>query len=201
METTDENKNVPPDNGSKGSESSADKNWDAEKYPSWQKSIGKEYWGHEKLKDFTSMKDVMESIVNPQKKAPEKYDIGADSDYDDTLEAMRKADLSNDEAKEIYKAFSKHMPKKYTEESLKDGYGADWEQAESDFSKAVENIFADEKMRKEFNAIKNNPIVFEFARIVGKNLGDSPNLDISKQQIHKEKGSGDPFMDLLLKKM
>lgn len=201
METTDENKNVPLENGSEGSESSADKTWDAEKYPSWQKSIGKEYWGNEKLKDFNSMKDVMESIVNPQKKAPEKYDIGADSDYEDTFEAMKKADLSNDDAKEVYKAFAKHMPKKYTEESLKEGYGADWEQAESDFSKAVEKIFTNEKMKKEFKAIKNNPIVFEFARIVGRNLGDSPILDIGKEQIHDEKGTGDPFLNLLRKKI
>ena len=200
METTDENKNAPLNNGSEGSESSADKNWDGEKYPSWQKSIGKEYWGNEKLAQFTSMKDVMESIVNPKKKAPEKYD-GISEELNDVAELMKSADIGQEDAKKISDAISKHLPKKYTEESLKDGYGADWEQAERDFSKAVEKILTDEKMKKAFKEIKNNPVVFEFARIVGRNLGDSPNLDISKEQVHKDKGSGDPFLDLLRKKM
>lgn len=197
METTDEAKVVPPENGSNVEESSADKTWDSEKYPAWQKSIGKEYWGNEKLKDFGSMKDVMESIVNPKKKAPEKYDVGLDDDYSDVAEALRKADLDNDSAKEIVKAYSKHMPKKYTEESLKDEYGADWEEADKYVGKAVEEIFKDEKMRKAFKEIKNNPVVFEFARIVGKNLGDSPNLDLEQKEVHDKKGNDDPFLDLI----
>ena len=199
METTDENKNVPPDNGSEGSESSADKNWDAEKYPSWQKSIGKEYWGNEKLSKFSSMKDVMESIVNPQKKAPEKYE-GFSEEYSDLADVLKGADVGQEDANKINDVLKKHLPKNFTEESLKDGYGADFEQAEKDFSQAVEKIFADEKNRKEFLKLKNNPIVFEFARIVGKNLGDSPNLDVGKQQVHKDKGTGDPFMNLLMGK-
>lgn len=197
METTDKSKNVPPENGSDSSTSSAERTWDADKYPSWQKSIGKEYWGHERLAEFGSMKDVIESIVNPQVKAPEKYVLGLSDEFEDVHEAMRKADLSQDGAKEIAKAFSKHLPKKYTSEALKERYGADWEQAESDFGKAVGEILTDEKQRKTFEELKNNPIVFEFARIVGRNLGDSPNLDIGKQQVHKN-GSGDPFTDLLM---
>ena len=41
METTDKENVVPPENGSTNSESSAEKTWDSEKYPAWQKSIGK----------------------------------------------------------------------------------------------------------------------------------------------------------------
>jgi len=196
METTDKDVVVPPDNGSDTSESSADKNWDAEKYPSWQKSIGKEYWGNEKLSKFGSMKDVMESIVNPQKKAPEKYE-GISEEFNDLADALKNADVSQEDANKINDVLKKHLPKNYTEGTLKDEYGADFEQADKDFSQAVEKIFADEKNRKEFLKLKNNPIVFEFARIVGKNLGDSPNLDIGKQEVHKDNGTGDPFMDLL----
>lgn len=199
METTDDVKTVPPENGSEINESSADKTWDSEKYPAWQKSIGKEYWGNEKLKDFGSMKDVMESIVNPKKKAPEKYE-GISDELTDVADALKSADVGQDDAKKIADVLSKHLPKKYSEQSLKDSYGADWEQAESDFGKAVEKILSDENARKALNELKFNPSVFEFVRIVGKNLGDSPNLDIGKQQVQPKKGSSDPFMDLLLGK-
>ena len=196
METTDKDNVVPPENGSDVSESSADKTWDSEKYPAWQKSIGKEYWGNERLKGFASMKDVMESIVNPKSKAPERYE----GIQEGVEEAMRKADLSQDEAKGIADAYSKLIPKKHTEEELKDIYGADWEQAESDFSKAVGSVFTDKVMQGEMRKLMNDPVVFEFVRIVGKNLGDSPNLDIGRQQVTPKKGSGDPFLDLLMGK-
>lgn len=195
METTDETKVVPPENGSTETESSADKTWDAERYPSWQKSIGKEYWGNERLKDFGSMKDVMEFIVNPHKKAPERYE-GIQEGVED---AMRKADLSQDDAKGIAEAYSKLIPKKYTEEDLRDSYGADYEQAESDFSKAVGKILTDEKDRREIEKLKYNPFVFRFVSMVGSNIGDTANLDVGNRQVQKEKGSGDPYIDLLRK--
>ena len=195
METTDETKVVPPENGSTETESSADKTWDAERYPSWQKSIGKEYWGNERLKDFGSMKDVMEFIVNPQKRAPERYE-GIQEGVED---AMRKADLSQDDAKNIADAYSKLIPKKYTEESLKDAYGADWEQAERDFSKAVGRILTDEKDRKAFDRVKYDPVVFKFVSAVGRGIGESANLDVENRQVPKDKGSGDPYIDLLRK--
>ena len=194
METTDKDNVVPPENGSTSPESSADKTWDSEKYPAWQKSIGKEYWGNEKLKDFSSMKDVMESIVNPKKKAPEKYE-GFSEELNDVAEALKSADIAQDDAKKISDAISKHLPKKYTEEALKDSYGADFEQADKDFAKAVGNIFSDEKDRKAFNELKNNPILFKFVSTVGRKIGDSANLDIGKQYVPDKKGSGDPFED------
>ena len=194
METTEKDEVVPPENGSNGSDSSADKAWDGEKYPAWQKSIGKEYWGNEKLKDFGSMKDVIESIVNPKKKAPEKYE-GISEELSDVAETLKSADVGQEDAKKIADVLTKHLPKKYSEESLKESYGADWEQADKDFGKAVEKIFADEKDRKAFIELKNNPILFKFVNIVGKNLlGNSPNLDISNQQIPGRK-STDPFED------
>lgn len=197
METTDKDVTVPPENGSETTESSADRVWDGEKYPSWQKSIGKEYWGNEKLSQFGSMKEVMESIVNPKKKAPEKYE-GVSEELKDVAELMRKADLPQAEAKAIADAVAKHLPKKYTEEALKDIYGADYEQAEGNFSKAVEKMLENEEDRKAMRELKNNPVIFKFLGLVGKNLGDAPTLDLGKQQVTPKKGSGDPFMDLLL---
>ncbi len=199
METTDKDLNVPPENGSANSESSADRVWDGEKYPSWQKSIGKEYWGNEKLAGFASMKDVMESIVNPKKKAPETYE-GVSEELKDVAELMRKADLPQAEAKAIADAVAKHLPKKYTEEALKDIYGADWEQADKEFGRAVEKMLATEEDRKLFNELKNNPVVFRFAQTVGRNLGDAPTLGIGKQQVTPKKQSDDPFLNLLLNK-
>lgn len=191
METTEETKVVPPENGSTETESSADKTWDSEKYPAWQKQIGKEYWGNEKLAQFSSMKDVMESVINPKKKAPEKYE-GISDELSDVCNALRVADVGQEDAKKVAKAIEKLLPKKYTEESLKDAYGADWEQADKDFGKAVEKILTDEEDRKAFIELKNNPAIFKFVSIVGKNLGDSPNLGIGKPQIAK-KTSDDPF--------
>lgn len=198
METTDKEVNVPPENGSVNSESSADRTWDAEKYPSWQKSIGKEYWGNEKLSQFQSMKEVMESIVNPQKKAPEKYE-GVSDELSDVAEQMRKADIPQAEAKAIADAVVKHLPKKYSLDSLKDSYGSDWEQAESDFSKAIEKILPEGEYRKVVSEMKANPAVFEFVRIVGRNLGGTANLDVAHTGVEKSKGSGDPFTDLVAK--
>lgn len=197
METADENKVVPPENGSNGSETPAEKTWDAEKYPSWQKSIGKEYWGNEKLAKFGSMKDVMESIINPQKKAPEKYE-GLSDEFNDLADALKSADVGQDDAKKISDAVKKHLPKKYSEESLKDLYGADFEEADKNFGKAVEKILTDENDRKAFNEMKFNPVFFKFVSIVGRNLGNSANLDIEQKQIPKQ-SSGDPFTDLLRK--
>lgn len=194
METTDNEKLVPPENGSEISETSADKAWDGEKYPAWQKSIGKEYWGNEKLKDFATMKDVIESIVNPKKKAPEKYEGVAD----EVVEALRSADISQEDAKKISDAYSKLIPKKHSLESLKENYGADWEAVEKDFDKALNKIVGDEKTRKALKELEANPYVFEFARLVGMNLGDDPKLDIGKQNVHK-KGTGDPIMDAILR--
>ena len=198
METTDKENVVPPENGSTNSESSAEKTWDSEKYPAWQKSIGKEYWGNEKLKDFASMNDVMESIVNPKKKAPEKYE-GISEELSDVADVLKSADIGQDDAKKIADVLSKHLPKKYTEESLKEAYGADWEQAEKDFDRAVGKILTDEKERKAFNELKNNPILFKFVSSVGNKIGGSANLDVGKQEIPKKKGTGDPYMDLLMK--
>lgn len=199
METTDETKVVPPENGSTETNPSADKTWDSEKYPAWQKSIGKEYWGNEKLKGFSSMKDVMESIINPKKKAPEKYE-GISDELADMAEVFKAADIGQEDAKKISDVVAKHLPKKYTEESLKDAYGADWEQAEKDYSKAVEKILTNEKDRQAFNELKNNPLIFSFVRIVGRNIGDAPNLDLGKQIPHEEK-SKNPVRDILLKHM
>ena len=199
METTDKEIVAPSENGSTPQESSADKTWDSEKYPAWQKSIGKEYWGNEKLRDFASMRDVMESIVNPKKKAPEKYE-GISEELSDVCDALRNADVGQDDARMIADAISRHMPKKYTEEALKETYGADWEQAEKDFGKAVGKIFDNEDERKAFIELKNNPALFKFASIVGRNLGDSPNLGIGKPQVSPAK-SGDIIADLLTGKL
>ena len=199
METTEETKVVPPENGSTETETSADKTWDSEKYPAWQKSIGKEYWGNEKLKDFGSMKDVMESIVNPKKKAPEKYE-GISSELSDISDALRGADVGQEDAKKIVNAVKKHLPKKYTEEALKESYGADYDEADKNFGKAVEKIFDNEEDRKAFNEMKYNPALFKFVSIVGKNLGDSPNLGIGKPQV-KATSSNDIIGDLLMGKL
>ena len=193
METTDETKVVPPENGSTETESSADKTWDSEKYPAWQKQIGKEYWGNEKLAKFGSMKDVMESVINPKRKAPERYE-GISDELSDVCDVMMTADIGQDDAKRIADAIVRHLPKRYTEESLRESYGADWEQADKDFGKAVERILSDENDRKAFIELKNNPALFRFVSIVGRNLGDSPNLGIGKQQIAK-RTSDDPFED------
>ena len=198
METTEETKVTEPVPPSHETQSSAEVTWDASKYPSWQKSIGKEYWGNEKLKQFGSMKEVMESIVNPPKKAPEKYE-GFSEDLTDVETVLRDADICQDDAKKIADVLSKHLPKKYSEESLKDIYGADWEEADKYFGRAVEKILSDEKDRKAFRELKNNPVLFKFVSSVGEKIGDSPNLDIGKEQL-KGKDEGDPFMTRLLAK-
>lgn len=193
METTDNEKIVPPENGSENSETSADNAWNSEKYPAWQKSIGKEYWGNEKLQQFATMKDVIESIVNPKKKAPEKYE-GISDELSDVADVLKSADVGQDDAKKIADVLTKHLPKKYSLESLKENYGADFEQADKDFGKAVEAVFTEEKDRKAFSELKNNPVLFKFARIVGQNLGDSPVLDLGKNEMPKK--SSDPFNEL-----
>lgn len=199
MKTTEKDVIDPPENGSENVNPSADNAWDGEKYPSWQKSIGKEYWGNEKLNEFGSMKDVIESIVNPKKKAPEKYE-GFSDELSDVAEALKSADIGQEDAKKISDAISKHLPKKYTEEALKDVYGADWEQAEKDYRKAVDTFIANEKDRKMFDEMKNNPLLFSFVRVVGRKIGDSPNLDLGKQIPHEER-SKNPVKDILLKHM
>ena len=198
METTEETKVTEPVPPSQETQSSAEVTWDANKYPSWQKSIGKEYWGNEKLAKFGSMKEVMESIVNPQKKAPEKYE-GISDELADVAEILKDADVCQDDAKKIADVLSKHLPKKYTEEGLKDIYGADYEEADKYFGKAVEKMLSDEKDRKEFNKLKNNPVLFKFAKMVGQNIGDGPTLDIGKEQ-PSGSDEGDPFMTRLLAK-
>ena len=199
METTDKDKTVPPDNGSQSSESSADKTWEEGKHPSWQKSIKKEYWGNEKLSKYESLNDVIESVVNPVPKAPEKYELGLGEGFDDVEKVLKRADVSQENAKALADAFKGKLPKKYSHEALKENYGDDFEQAEKNFSKAVGKIFTDEKMKEAFLELKDNPAIFEFARIVGKNLGEEPNLGIGKEQAGKAQ-SGDPFMDRLLAK-
>ena len=64
----------------------------------------------------------MESIVNPQKKAPEKYE-GISDELADVAEILKDADVCQDDAKKIADVLSKHLPKKYTEEGLKDIQG------------------------------------------------------------------------------
>lgn len=198
MDPTDKENVVPPENGSNGSESSVDKTWDSEKYPAYQKSFPKKYWGHEAFNGIGSMDEMLDRFVNPKKKAPEKYE-GISEELSDVTDAFREADLSQDDAKKIADVLNKHLPKKYSEESLKELYGADWEQAELDYTKAVEKIISSDKDRKAFNEMKNNPVFFNFVSTVGKNLGDSPNLEIGKQTIHEKKGN--TVVDILLKHM
>ncbi len=199
METTDKENVVPPENGSATQESSADKTWDSEKYDAYQKSLPKKYWGHEALKDIHSMEEMAERVVNPIKKAPERYE-GISEELADVCDALRDADVGQDDAKRIADAFSRHMPKRYSEESLKEIYGADWEKAESDFGKAVEKIFDNEDERNAFRELKCNPALFKFASIVGRNLGDSPNLGIGRPQVTPSK-TGDVITDLLTGKL
>lgn len=199
MDPTDKENVAPPENGSNGSESSVDKTWDSEKYPAYQKSFPKKYWGHEAFNGINSMDEMLDRFVNPKKKAPEKYE-GISEELSDVAEALRSADVAQDDAKKIADALGKHLPKKYSEESLKESYGADWEQADKDYTKAVEKIIESDKDRKAFNELKNNPVFFNFVRIVGKNLGDSPNLEIGKQVIHEER-SKNPVKNILLKHM
>lgn len=200
METTDDVVKTEPDNSFDTPESSADKSWDSEKYPAWQKSIGKEYWGNEKLKDFGSMKDVMESIVNPKAKAPEKYDLKLDGDFSEVEKAFRDADLPQDKAEEIAKAFSSKLAKNYTLENLKDGYGADYEQADIYVGKAIEKLCnGNEKLTKAIEERKNDPAMFEVLRLVGQNLGEGTNLNLGRKDVKPEKkGTGDVFTDLIL---
>ena len=199
METTDKDTMVPPDNGSQNQASSADRTWEEGKHPSWQKSIKKEYWGNEKLSKYESLNDVIESVVNPVPKAPEKYELGLGEGFDDVESVLRKADVSQEDAKALADAIKGRLPKKYSHEALGEDYGADFEQAEKDFSKAVGKILTDEKVKGAFLELKDNPAVFEFARIVGKNLGEAPNLGIGKEQAGVKKDE-DPFISRLLAK-
>lgn len=196
METTDKENIVPPENGSDNSETSADKTWDSEKYPAYQKSFPKKYWGHKAFEGINSMDEMLDRFVNPRKKAPETYE-GID---ESVTEAMRAADLSQEDARKIAEAYSKLMPKRYTEESLKEVYGADWEQADKDYNRAVERIITDENDRKAFNAMRNNPLLFSFVRVVGRNIGDGPNLDTGKDIPHVEK-KGNTIAGILMKHM
>ena len=201
METTDKVE-VTAQDALTDAESSADKVWDSEKYEAYQKSFPKEYWGHEAFKDIHSMKEVAERIANPKTKAPEKYELGLGEGFDDVEKVLRKADVSQDDAKALADALKGKLPKRYTHDSLKEFYGADFEQAEKDFGKAVEAMLgSDEKAKGNFMKLMDNPTVFEFARLVGKNLGDSPNLDLGRQQVQPKKGSGDIITDLLTGKL
>jgi len=201
METTD-NVEVTEQDSLTNAESSADKVWDSEKYPSWQKNLPKAYWGDERLRGFDSLKDVIETVTNPKTKAPEKYELGLGEGFDDVEKVLRKADVSQDDAKALADALKGKLPKRYTHDSLKEFYGADFEQAEKDFGKAVEAMLgSDEKAKGNFMKLMDNPTVFEFARLVGRNLGDSPNLDLGRQQVQPKKGSGDVITDLLTGKL
>lgn len=203
METTDETKVIDSQNPSLETQPSADNSWDADKYPSWQKSIGKEYWGNPKLQQFDSMKSVIESIVNPKTNAPEKYELSvSEDDSKEIVEAFKKADVSQEDAKAIEDAFGKFIPKKKTLESIKETYGDDFEDADKFVSKAIEKVCGtNDDLKKALSdvSIKNDPAFFEFARIVGKNLGDNAQLDLSKQEVVPDKKSEDPFINLLMK--
>ena len=62
----------------------------------------------------------------------EKYDLGLSEDVGkDVEEALRKADISQENAKAISDAFGKHLAKSYSLDSIKDIYGADFEEADS----------------------------------------------------------------------
>jgi len=199
METTDKVE-VTAQDALTDVESSADKVWDSEKYPAWQKSLAKKYWGDERLNGVDGLSDLVERYINPKGKAPEKYELGLPEGYEDVDGLMRKADLSQDDAKAIADAFAKRFPKVHTHEALKEIYGDDFEKAESDFGKAVKTVIGeDRKTYDAFMKLRDNPAVFEVMRIVGKNLGDSAQLDVGKQEV-VAKTSGDPFLDLLLGK-
>ena len=200
METTD-NVEVTAQDALTNAESSADNvTWDSEKYDAYQKSLPKRYWGHEKLKDIHSTEELVERVINPKTKAPEKYELGLGDGFGDVESVLRKADVSQEDAKALADAIKGRLPKRYSHEALMENYGADFEQAEKDFGKAVGKVLADERMREAFLEFKDNPAIFEFARIVGKNLGDSPNLDVRKEQVAK-KGTGDVLTDLLTGKL
>ena len=198
METTDKVE-VTEQDSLTNAESSADKVWDSEKYKAYQKSLPKKYWGHKALDDINSMEEMAERIVNPKPKAPEKYELGLGEGFEDVENALRGADVSQEGAKAIADAFKGKLPKRYTHEALEENYGADFEQAEKDFGKAVGKILTDEKLKDAFLGLKDNPAVFEFARIVGKNLGEEPNLGIGKEQ-KAVRRDDDPFMSRLLAK-
>jgi len=199
MEPTDKTEVIEQDSLT-NEKSSEDKVWDSDKYPSWQKNLPKAYWGDEKLKGFESLKDVIEVVTNPKPNAPEKYELELGDGFEDVEKILRKADVSQENAKALADAIKGKLPKKYSHESLKEFYGDDFEQAEKDFSKAVEAMLgSDEKVKGNFIKLMDNPTVFEFARLVGKNLGDSPDLDLGKSQVSKKKGTGDPFTDLVRK--
>lgn len=202
METTFETNVTEPVTPSQETNNSADNSWESGKYPAWQKSIGKEYWGNPKLKDFSSMKDVIESIVNPKTNAPENYELGLDeAKSKEVSEVFKKADVSQDNAKAITDIFSKYIAKLPSVDSLKDLYGADYEEAESNVAKAISKVCGNnEKLMKAVSegAVRNNPAVFEFMKIVGQNLGSEANLDMPKSEVGK-KTYKDPIMEFLVK--
>lgn len=201
METTDDVVKTEPNNSFEANDSSADsKTWDSEKYPAYQKSFPKKYWGHEAFNGINSMDEMLDRFVNPKTKAPEKYDLKLEGDFSEVEKAFRDADLPQDKAEEIAKAFSSKLAKNYTLENLKDGYGADYEQADIYVGKAIEKLCnGNEELSKAIKERKNDPAMFEVLRLVGQNLGEGTNLNLGRKEVKPEKkGTGDVFTDLLL---
>ena len=159
--------------------------WD-DKYPKWQKMLPKEYWGDEKLAKYESLRAVIEDATNPKKpETPESYELkGIEGEIKNTLEeAYKGAGLSVENAEKITSVISKAIPKKDTEESLKDIVGlADYEVEKAFFESAVNKIckgnekIADALLKSD---LRYNPAVFNVLSLVGKNLGDGNFEDFS----------------------
>jgi len=159
--------------------------WD-DKYPKWQKMLPKEYWGDEKLAKYESLRAVIEDATNPKKpETPESYELkGIEGDVRKALEeAYKGACLSAENAEKITSAVSGAIPKKNTEESLKEIVGlADYEVEKAYFESAVNKVcggnqnIADALLKSD---LRYNPAVFNVLSLVGKNLGEGNFEDFS----------------------
>ena len=107
--------------------------------------------------------------------------------------------MSQESAEAISKAFSSKLSKNYTLEKLQEGYGADYEQADKDVGKAIEKLCdGNKKLSDAIAERRNDPAMFEVLRLVGQNLGEGTTLNLGRKEVNTKKGTGDPFMDLLL---
>jgi len=147
-----------------------------DEYRSYERQMPKKYWGHPYFQSKDTLDAALDGLLNPAKKAPESYALDAvDENQGKTLSsAFKELDLTQEQAKKVNDIYKDMIPKKPDyEDLLNKKYGTGRADAESMSDKALKAFLPKEAYESVKKAdFSKNPDFVEFARLVGKNVGD-----------------------------